>query len=156
VKGSLRRGALEGDPDGATVLRLLGGEAIERLSDDSRRLAGREGATQESTLATNDGRSVSVETASFRLGSSDGVLVTLAVRPGAVSRRMLQALARAGVSAREQEVACLAAEGLTNRGIAEHLGISPATVSVHLTRVFRKLDVAGRTALTRWMHAASS
>lgn len=144
------------DQDGLDVLRLLGGEAIERLSGDARRFARREGQTFQSTLATGDGRAVSVETAAFRLGGADGVLVTLAVRPGAASRRMLHALARAGVSAREQEVGCLAAEGLTNREIGAHLGISPATVSVHLTRVFRKLDVAGRTALTRWMHHAGA
>lgn len=140
------------DHDGVQVLRLLGGEAIERLSDDARLVARREGETFHTTLVTCDGRPVSVETARFSLGAADGVLVTLALRPGGVSRRALQALARAGVSAREQEVACLVAEGLMNREIAAHLGISPATVSVHLSRVFRKVDVSSRTGLARWLH----
>lgn len=143
------------DPDGLAALCSLGGEGLERLSDDARRFARREGDGFETTRSTCDGRPVSIEAARFCLGGDEGVLVTLAVRQAAVSRRALAALARAGVSAREQEVACLAADGLTNREIAAQLAISPATVSVHMTRVFRKLDVAGRTALARWMHDAA-
>ena len=41
----------------------------------------------------------------------------------------------------EERVAQLAAEGLTNREIAERTFLSPKTVEVNLTRVYRKLGV---------------
>jgi DNA-binding NarL/FixJ family response regulator len=44
-------------------------------------------------------------------------------------------------------VAELAAEGLTNREIAQSLFVSARTVEGHLTHVFRKLGVDARTAL---------
>jgi DNA-binding NarL/FixJ family response regulator len=48
----------------------------------------------------------------------------------------------------EERVARLAAEGLTNREIAERTFLSPKTVEVNLTRVYRKLGVR-RAALAR-------
>lgn len=51
----------------------------------------------------------------------------------------------AGVlSAREAEVARLAATGLTNREIAELLFLSPRTVEQHVARVLSKLDLPSR------------
>jgi len=47
---------------------------------------------------------------------------------------------------REMEILRHLANGLTNKGIAERLGISPKTVSAHLRDVFLKLQVSGRTA----------
>ena len=47
----------------------------------------------------------------------------------------------------EQRVAMLAARGLTNREIGEHLFITPSTVEQHLTRTFRKLEVKHRDEL---------
>ncbi|MFF9703514.1 AAA family ATPase [Streptomyces griseofuscus] len=51
------------------------------------------------------------------------------------------------LSRAEQRVAHLAQEGLTNREIAEQLGVTSSTVEQHLTRVYRKLGVRGRTDL---------
>ncbi|MCO5167772.1 MAG: LuxR family transcriptional regulator [Planctomycetes bacterium] len=62
----------------------------------------------------------------------------------------IDALARrAGLSPREAAAAALAARGLSNREIARRLGISPATVNVHLGRVLRKAGLPGRLALAR-------
>lgn len=53
------------------------------------------------------------------------------------------------LTAAELRVARLVARGLTNQQAAEHLSLSPHTVSSHLRRAFTKLDVTSRTELTR-------
>jgi DNA-binding CsgD family transcriptional regulator len=53
----------------------------------------------------------------------------------------------AALTPREYEVAGLVAQGLTNRQIAEKLFLSPKTVSIHLERIYRKLDVSRRAAV---------
>ena len=47
---------------------------------------------------------------------------------------------------REREVLRLVADGHTDRMVAETLVISPRTVNRHLSNIFTKLDVPGRTA----------
>ena len=49
----------------------------------------------------------------------------------------------------EIKVATLAAEGRTNRQIAESLFISPHTVNTHMRHVFEKLGINSRIQLTR-------
>jgi DNA-binding NarL/FixJ family response regulator len=48
---------------------------------------------------------------------------------------------------REYEVAELAAQGMSNRRIAEVLGLSVRTIDAHLSRVFTKWDLHARTEL---------
>ena len=49
-----------------------------------------------------------------------------------------------GLTARENEVLGLLAQGLPNKSVAKRLGISPKTVSNHLERVYTKLGVDNR------------
>ena len=49
----------------------------------------------------------------------------------------------------ELRVARLAAEGGTNREIAQTLFVTPKTVEVHLSAAYRKLGIRSRTELTR-------
>ncbi|QQD76723.1 AAA family ATPase [Curtobacterium sp. YC1] len=49
---------------------------------------------------------------------------------------------------REYEVAELAAQGLSNRRIAEVLGLSTRTIDAHLSRVFTKWDLHARSELS--------
>jgi DNA-binding CsgD family transcriptional regulator len=65
---------------------------------------------------------------------------------GAKPRRVLLTGLEA-LTASERRIAELAANGLTNREIAQTLFITDRTVEGHLTHVFYKLDVKTRTAL---------
>jgi DNA-binding CsgD family transcriptional regulator len=65
---------------------------------------------------------------------------------GAKPRRVLLTGLEA-LTACERRIAELAADGLTNREIAQTLFITDRTVEGHLTHVFYKLDVKSRTAL---------
>jgi two-component system, NarL family, nitrate/nitrite response regulator NarL len=51
------------------------------------------------------------------------------------------------LSVREREVAVLASEGLSNKGIARELALAHGTVKIHLHSIYNKLEVANRTAL---------
>lgn len=55
----------------------------------------------------------------------------------------------ARLSAREREVAHLAACGLGDKEIARRLGISPTTVRTHIDHAYRKLGVNNRVTLAR-------
>ena len=65
---------------------------------------------------------------------------------GAKPRRVLLNGLEA-LTASERRIAELAADGLTNREIAQTLFVTARTVEGHLTNVFNKLDVNARTAL---------
>ncbi len=80
--------------------------------------------------------------------------VTDAVRPGAaggtaldpeVVARMMGRRRRAspleGLTPRERDVLALMVEGLSNRGIADRLHVSPPAVEKHVTSIFEKLDL---------------
>jgi DNA-binding NarL/FixJ family response regulator len=58
----------------------------------------------------------------------------------------------AELSAREQEVLALVAEGLPNKLIARRLEISEKTVKAHLTSVFAAIGVTDRTQAALWAH----
>jgi predicted ATPase/DNA-binding CsgD family transcriptional regulator len=51
------------------------------------------------------------------------------------------------LTAREQEIAALVADGLTNRQVAEKLFISRRTVDAHLEHIFGKLGITSRVML---------
>ncbi|MGH2888299.1 MAG: helix-turn-helix transcriptional regulator, partial [Solirubrobacteraceae bacterium] len=55
------------------------------------------------------------------------------------------------LSARELEVSRLVASGLTNAEVATRLWISPRTVTTHLDRIYGKLGLSSRVALTRYL-----
>jgi two-component system, NarL family, response regulator DevR len=54
-----------------------------------------------------------------------------------------------GVSRREEEVLALLADGLTDREIADRLGISPRTVETHVGSLLNKLGVRNRAQAAR-------
>ena len=62
---------------------------------------------------------------------------------------------RDALTASELRVARMATEGKTNREIAEALWVTLSTVETHLTHVYRKLDIAGRTELPKALQSAA-
>lgn len=72
----------------------------------------------------------------------DPMAVRLLASPG---RDQLEPL-----TSREREVLTLLTQGLSNRGIAERLGVREKTVKAHLGNVFAKLGVRDRTQAALW------
>jgi DNA-binding CsgD family transcriptional regulator len=54
-------------------------------------------------------------------------------------------------SPRERQVALRIAQGCTNAEAAKLLFISTRTVTTHLERIYQKLNVTSRAALTRYV-----
>jgi DNA-binding NarL/FixJ family response regulator len=69
-------------------------------------------------------------------------LAAVGVRPRATDRSGAESLTPS-----ELRVARLAAEGSTNREIAQTLFVTEKTVETHLGRAFRKLDISSRRQL---------
>ena len=57
---------------------------------------------------------------------------------------------RNALTAREQEVLRLVAQGLTDKQIANQIYVSPRTVQNHLARIRDKTGLSRRSELTRW------
>lgn len=53
----------------------------------------------------------------------------------------------ATLSAREQEIALLVAQGKRTRAIANELCLSPKTVNTHIKHIFEKLQIHSRVEL---------
>jgi DNA-binding NarL/FixJ family response regulator len=101
------------------------------------RQAARDPLTEALDLAHRHGADALVEVARIELSAA-----------GARPRRLV----RTGVDSltpSELRVAKLAAEGLTNRQIAQALFVTSKTVERHLYSAFRKLDVTAREDLRR-------
>ena len=71
-------------------------------------------------------------------------LVTAGARP-----RRDPTESRSTLTPSELRVARLAAEGMTNREIAQGLFVTENTIETHLRSVFRKLDIRSRSQLAR-------
>jgi ATP/maltotriose-dependent transcriptional regulator MalT len=72
---------------------------------------------------------------------------------GELGRVGLRTSSRTDLSETERRVAELAADGLSNREVAERAFVSPRTVEGVLTRVYRKLGVRSRSSLARALDA---
>ncbi|PPK66176.1 helix-turn-helix transcriptional regulator [Actinokineospora auranticolor] len=107
--------------------------AVSRLADAGSDTAAREVDTVSRALA-------------------DGAGVRFPDRAGPGTTRAADPLAE--LTDREHQVADLATTGLRNREIAVELGLSPRTVEVHLSRVYRKLKVSTRVELVRVLATA--
>jgi DNA-binding NarL/FixJ family response regulator len=65
--------------------------------------------------------------------------------PPAISRTLASRTPDSDLSAREREVLSLLARGETNKEIAQHLGITEATVKCHVSVILMRLQATDRT-----------
>lgn len=72
-------------------------------------------------------------------------------RPSAAPSPTASAPDLAPLTRRELEVARLVGTGRRTREVAETLRVSPRTIEVHLSRIYRKLDIGSRAELARLM-----
>ncbi|GGP71679.1 hypothetical protein GCM10010185_51080 [Saccharothrix coeruleofusca] len=83
------------------------------------------------------------------LGLPDHERVPSLVRPrdgrGAESRP------REALTPHEHRIALMMLEGMTNRQIAEHFSVSTRAIELHITRIYRKLDIGRRAQLAAAM-----
>ena len=112
-------------------------DAWTRLGD---LLAAGDAAAQAADVARRQGRHGSALTAA-------AVAERLAGRSGAHTPALATAVRPLPLTAREREIAALAARGLSNKDIAQRLTVSVRTVEGHLYRAGHKLGVSERTAL---------
>jgi len=84
---------------------------------------------------------------SSRLPREGGALVTVLELDPEQPGKLAGALV--ALTPREREVAALVVDGLADREIAQRLYLSRHTVSQHVKRIYRKLGVDSRVALTR-------
>jgi predicted ATPase/DNA-binding CsgD family transcriptional regulator len=59
------------------------------------------------------------------------------------------------LTSRENEIAALVADGLSNREIAGRLVISKRTVDAHIEHIFGKLGVSSRIQLVNWLNSSA-
>jgi class 3 adenylate cyclase/DNA-binding CsgD family transcriptional regulator len=144
-------GMIEGGPAGTELLEesvgvLEGSDAIlERargllelgsaLRRANRRADAREFLRQALELA-HQGESVSLA------GRAQEELMATGARPRRVALSGVDALTPS-----ERRVAAMAAKEMTNRDIAQALFVTPKTIEVHLSSVYRKLGIASRAQL---------
>jgi len=62
-----------------------------------------------------------------------------------------EASARQLLSRREQQVAALVSQGLSNKDIAQRLVLSSRTVESHIERIMNRLGMASRTEIAAWV-----
>jgi DNA-binding CsgD family transcriptional regulator len=149
VRGAcLRLLAATGSPGGRTVLLR---EAVDELRRSGDRLeTARALAELGHALLGDDrpARGAATLRAAWSLAQQMGAVgLREELLPGSDRPALAPAPGDVPLTDAERRVAALAAEGLTNRGIAARLGVTVSTVEQHLTRVYRKLGIPGRAGL---------
>jgi predicted ATPase/DNA-binding CsgD family transcriptional regulator len=94
--------------------------------------------------AWRKGRAMTLDEAvSYALEETDS-LTTFAPEKHSASQALVV------LSRREEEVASMVAQGLTNRQIAQELFLSERTIENHVSKILRKLDLTSRTEIASW------
>jgi DNA-binding NarL/FixJ family response regulator len=83
------------------------------------------------------------------LREAENVLQTVPTSPASSASSPSVSPVLSALSPREREILVLVATGLTDAEVAEHLLLSPRTVSKHLQSIYAKLNINSRSAATR-------
>jgi DNA-binding CsgD family transcriptional regulator len=160
--GAARRmlGRVEGGEAGIGLLR----EAVEGLAGSEARLehtralvdlgAALRRANQRTEAREKLREGVDLALATGALGlarRANEEIAASGARPRRVLRTGLDAL-----TASERRVAQLAAEGMSNKEIAQTLFVTVKTVEVHLSHTYRKLEISSRAQLGEALASAST
>jgi non-specific serine/threonine protein kinase len=84
-----------------------------------------------------------VEYALCTEGETDPATTPAPEEPSAVQ-------APVALTRREEEVAAMVAQGMSNRQIAQDLYLSERTIEKHVSKILRKLNLASRTEIAAW------
>jgi DNA-binding CsgD family transcriptional regulator len=96
--------------------------------------------------AYEEGRAMTLEEAvSYALEKEDADPLTTSAPGEPSAGQALVVLSR-----REEEVAALVAQGMSNRQIAQELFLSERTIEVHVSKILRKLVLTSRTEIASW------
>jgi DNA-binding CsgD family transcriptional regulator len=144
-------GLVEGGERGLAQL----GEAVEALRDSPAKLEHAKARTELGAALRRAGhrvrarehlrRAVELATicgAAALAARAESELLATGARPRRIALSGVESL-----TSSERRVAELAAQGPTNREIAQTLFVTQRTVEVHLTSIFRKLDIRSRSQL---------
>jgi DNA-binding NarL/FixJ family response regulator len=123
--------------------RLVQALALVELGAAIRRAGRRADAREPLRKALELARVCGAEAVAARAAPHDE-LVTAGARP-----RRDPTESRSNLTASEGRVAGLAADGKTNREIAQALFVTENTIETHLRSVFRKLEIRSRSQLAR-------
>ena len=91
---------------------------------------------------------------SLKEGGRDGTLIVVdreLIVSMLARRRDIDPLRQ--LTDREREVLALMAEGLTDKGIAERLWVTPKTAETHVHHILQKLTIPQNTSQNRRVHA---
>jgi non-specific serine/threonine protein kinase len=110
-----------------------------------------EGLHQRAETGARDGLGGKRYERQFRDGAARELsdIVDLATRDA----DRLPPASRGQLTRREQEVAALVGESLTNSQIARRLVISSRTVDAHIASIYAKLGISSRVQLVTWLSA---
>jgi len=164
LEASAMLAAASGDParavklqGAALALRQAVGQvpsaaAEGRLSSLLEAARGQLGESAPDTLLAEGAAMSAHEAVRFATGPGRGE------SPGGAARNVVPEQAASPLSsgagglltAREREIAALIARGLSNRGIADELVISPATAARHVANIFTKLGFSSRAQVAAW------
>lgn len=126
---------------------------ISRHDEYERRIERDLGSAVHAEL-TQFGRSISTDEAIAWVSDSGNIrprsVPAAKPRPTGVARPAPRAAAKSPLTAREQEVTALVAQGLTNREIAEQLVIAPRTAEAHVEHILAKLGFTSRAQIRAW------
>jgi DNA-binding CsgD family transcriptional regulator len=147
----------------AWTVRLCGAAESLRFAEASRNSIGREQPSYKRTLAAArsqlgeesfavlwaEGQTMTPEEALAAEGHSPSSEQVVAGLPVLLTTQSLSPSVD-GLTAREIDVLRQMATGLTNNQIAARLMISPKTVNIHASSIYKKLEITSRTAATRY------